>query len=50
MIWIEIGSTPTSWQLGIYSCCGAEIISSGSGSTEPQIRIAAPDPGPNKIV
>jgi hypothetical protein len=27
----------------IYRCCGAENISSGSGSTDPQIRIPAPD-------
>jgi hypothetical protein len=34
-------------------CCGAEIISFGSGSPEPQIRIAAlaptPSPGSNKF-
>jgi hypothetical protein len=27
-------------------CCGAEIISFDSGSVEPLIRVAAPDPAP----
>ncbi len=38
----------TIWQSHV-QCCGAENISFGSGSAEPQIRIAASDLAPNNF-
>jgi hypothetical protein len=47
----ETGDLLTNENFRVYliQCCLAEIISFGSDSTEPQIRIAAPAPAPNKF-